>query len=160
MIRIALILTGFFVTIMPAFSADSGRPTGMNCGITEPPTSAGEDMNHNVVLRIFPRAKDIDSAYTGCQVVLAPEGEKWVVLFLTEIVNGDPIGLWSEEEDDPPIRACRYRNGKVVEGDSAKCPVPESLLVKSVAPGCTRIIQEAIAKHGLGAPRPKQCEYE
>lgn len=117
-------------------------------------------MNHGVVLRIFPRAKDIDATYTGCQALLVPDGKKWAIVSLTEIVNGDPVRIWSEDEKDPAVLACRFKGGKVVEGDPDNCPMPQFLLIKSLAPGCVRTIQDAVAKHGLGAPRPPKCEYQ
>jgi hypothetical protein len=36
----------------------------------------------------------------------------------------------------------------------------EFMLKQSMAPGCARIIREAIAKHGLGASQPQACGHE
>jgi hypothetical protein len=117
-------------------------------------------MNHGAVLRIYPRAKDIGARYTGCQVLFAPHAGKWHVVSLTEVVNGEPVRIWSEHEPDESVLACRYKNGKVVVGNPEKCPMAEFLLLKSMAPGCVKLMQEAVAKQGLGAQSPKQCEYE
>jgi hypothetical protein len=136
------------------------RPIGANCELTSPPNSAGEEMNHGMVLRIFPRAKDIHSSYNGCQALLAPDAGKWVTVSLTEIVNGDPIRVWSAFEKDLNVLACRFKEGKVIRGNPATCPASEFLLIKSVAPGCVRIIQGNIAKHGLGTPWPQECRYD
>jgi len=158
--RIPLVLSFFLLAAAPALSAGPGRPTGINCDLSSPPAAAGEEMNHGAVLRVFPRAKDIGPTYTGCQALLAPDGEKWVVVSITEVVNGDPLRVWSDYEKDPAVLACRFKGGKVVEGDPNKCPVPQFMLVKSIAPGCVRIIQAAVAKHGLGAQWPQECEYQ
>ena len=147
-----------FICQVSAFANDSA-PQGRNCDLSAPPISAGEEQNHGVLLRVYPRAKDIDSKYVGCQALLAPDGERWVVVSLTEVVNGDPVRVWSADEKDATILACRFKNGKVVQGNLDTCPAPEFLLLKSMAPGCVRTVVDAVAKYGLGAPRPSDCEY-
>jgi hypothetical protein len=134
------------------------RPKGKNCDLTSPPPSAGEEMNQGVTVRIFPRAKDVTAKYSGCQVLFAPDGKKWVVVSLTEIVSGDPFRVWVPEDD--PAMNCRYKLGKVVRGYPGKCPATEFLILKSVAPGCVEAIRDNAAKQGPGAPWPKQCEYQ
>ena len=136
------------------------RPAGKNCALSSPPAEAGEEMNHGAVLRIYPRAKDINAVYTGCQVLFAPHAGKWHVVSLTEVVRGAPVRMWSEHEQDTSVLACRYKGGKVVVGNPDKCPMAEFLLVKSMAPGCAKLMQEAVAQHGLGARGPRQCEYQ
>ena len=141
-------------------SADgaNARPRGANCELAAPPSDAGEEMNHGITLKIYPRAKDIDARYTGCQLMFAPNGDKWAVVAMTEIVKGDPIRIWGTEHD--PMMDCRFNHGHVVRGDPMKCPVPEFLLMKSMGPGCVETIRKAVAKEGLGAHRPKVCEYQ
>lgn len=158
--RIALIAAMLFGIWSLAHSAGAVRPVGKNCALAAPPPAAGEEMNHGVVLRIFPRAKDIGTNYTGCQVLFAPHAKKWHVVALTEVVKGDPVRVWSEHEQDETILGCRYEGGKVIAGKAEKCPAVEFLLVKSLAPGCAKLMQEAVAKNGLGAQHPAHCEYE
>jgi hypothetical protein len=143
-------------------SANDGAPQGKNCHLTAPPADAGEEFNHGMTFRIYPRAKNIDANYTGCQAVFVSDGQNWVVMSLTEVIKGDPVRIWSPdgEEQDAETRACRFKDGKVVRGNSETCPAPKSLLQRSMAPGCARKIQESIAKNGMGAPRPSECEYE
>jgi hypothetical protein len=143
-----------------AFAADTDRPHGPNCDLAAPPASSGEDTNHGITLKIYPRAKDIDPAYSGCQALFAPNGQQWAVVALTEYVAGDPVRLWSEHETDPDRPNCRYKAGRVVQGNPDKCPIPRSLSIKSMAPGCVSKMQEAVAKGGLGASWPKECEYQ
>lgn len=136
------------------------RPVGKNCSLSSPPAQAGEEMNHGAVLRIYPRAKDIGAEYTGCQVLFAPHAGKWQVVSLTEVVNGEAVRIWSEHEKDQSVLACRYKSGRLVVGNPDKCPMAEFLLVKSMAPGCVKLVGDSVAKRGPGAQWPKQCEYE
>jgi hypothetical protein len=156
--RAPVLVLAMWLGSFQALAADNERPTGTNCDLSTPPASAGEDSNHGITLRIYPRAKDINASYTGCQLYFMPDAGKWVVVAITEIVGGDPVRVWSEH--DPSRLACRYKNGKVVQGDPEACPIPESLLMKSMGPGCVEIVRAAVAKHGLGAPRSRECEYE
>lgn len=145
---------------LPVRAAGIDKPTGKNCDLASPPATAGEETNHGVTLRVYPRAKDIDKRYSGCQTLFAPEGEKWIVLSLTEVIAGDPVRLWSAYETDAEVLACRFKQGKLVHGNPDTCPALEFILVKSLAPGCVRIMQDAAAKYGLGAPQPPECEYQ
>ena len=158
MIRSASLITILLALALPAHSGDSSPPVGANCNLVSPPKDAGEKMNHGIVLRVFPRAKDITASYTGCQALLAPDADKWSVVLLTEIVAGDPIRVWSPDDSDLTEDNCRFKQGKVVEGNPDRCPMPEHLLIKSLAPGCVQIIRDAVAKHGSGTPRPQECD--
>lgn len=144
----------------PALAAEDERPKGTNCDFAGPPDSAGEETNHGIILRIYPRARDITNAYSGCQVMWVPDGAKWVVISITEVVNGDPVRIWSPYSTTPERTACRYKNGRVVSGVAATCAAPEFLLAKSLAPGCVKKLREAVAAGGLGAAMPNGCEYE
>jgi hypothetical protein len=155
--EIATLLIAFLTVSAGASAGDTNpRPNGRNCDLASPPADAGEEMSHGTTLRVYPRAKDIDSKYSGCQVLFAPNAEKWAVVSLTEVVKGDPVRVWAGEPD--PAMDCRFKQGKVVRGDPGKCPMPEFLLLKSMAPGCVEIVREAVATHGLGAPRPRECD--
>ena len=148
-----------FFVLTAAGAAGNDRPTGTNCDLEAPPASAGEEINHGLVLRIYPRAKDIDANYTGCQVLFHPDGGKWVVVTLTEVIAGDPVRIWSTEADE--MTACRFKSGRVVAGDPHKCPMPRFLLLRSLAPGCVAQIRKAVETQGLGAPRSPECrQYE
>ena len=82
------------------------------------------------------------------------------VVSLTEVVQGDPVRIWSEHEAANPAMSCRYSKGKVVVGNPETCPMAEFILVKSLAPGCFQSIRESVAQQGLGAPWPTGCKYE
>ena len=158
-LRVASFLMGLLLCALSVHAADAGKPTGKNCDLASPPAAAGERENHGVTLLVYPRAKDIDARYSGCQVLFAPEGKKWIVVFLTEVVNGDPVRIWCPYETDDEALACRFKQGRVVQGNPDTCPASKFILLESMAPGCARIVQDAAAKHGLEVPRPPECKY-
>lgn len=141
-------------------AAAQDRPSGLNCDLRKPPTSAGEEMNHGVTLRIHPRAKDISPAYSGCQVMFAPNGQGWAVTSLTEVVKGDPIRIWTDDPSNKEALNCLYQRGKVVRGNPDKCPAPAFLLAKSLASGCVKQLSAAVQKSGIEVKWPKGCGYE
>ena len=136
------------------------KPEGKNCRLSAPPSSAGEDLSHGAILRIYPRARDIDNAYTGCQLLWAPNKEKWMLISITEVAAGDPVGIWTPGRTSPELTNCRYKDGRVVSGVAETCAAPQFLLKESLAPGCVKKLQASIAEGGLGAARPAGCEYE
>jgi len=148
------------LTITTCSAAGAGRPKGKNCDLSSPPPNAGEESNHGVTLRVYPRARDIGARYSGCQVLLAPTAEGWSTVSLTEVVSGDPVRVWFPDSSDEAALVCRYRRGKVVQGNPATCPAPEFILVKSLAVGCVSLLKERVAKEGLGAPWPLHCKFE
>ena len=152
-----LIALGLLLSAL-AHAQASDRPSGTNCKLLSPPPASGEDMNHGVVLRVYPRAKDIGPRYTGCQVLFAPSGTKWERVTLTVVQAGDPVRVWSPDEASRGSSGCRYRKGKVVAGNPDTCPAPQVLLMKSLPAGCASSIQEAMAKRG--SPLPQACRPE
>jgi hypothetical protein len=133
------------------------RPKGKNCELAEPPADAGEETNHGMVLRVYPRAKDIGPNYSGCQLLMMQNKEKWIVVLYTEVVSGDPVRVWSEFDPDPTKLACRFNAGKLVSGNEDVCPAPQDLLMRSLAPGCVSAIREEIIK---GRSKPAGCDYD
>lgn len=158
--RVFRFFTGLLLCSLSVYAAGADKPTGRNCDLALPPATAGETANHGITLRIYPRAKDIGTRYSGCQVLFAPESEKWIVLSLTEVVDGDPVRVWSAYETDTEVLACRFKQGKVVQGNPDTCPASRFILLESLAPGCTRLVQDAVTKYGLGAPWPPECQYQ
>ncbi len=68
--------------------------------------------------------------------------------------------MWSEHTEDQSTLTCRFRKGKLIRGKADNCPAPQFLLVKSLAPGCVQQIKAAVAKDGIGATLPSECEYQ
>jgi hypothetical protein len=151
---IVLFILLFPVAVMAV--ADDAPPLGTNCQLTSSPVDAGELFTHGITMQIYPRIKDINSSYTGCQATFLPERDGLVILSLTEVVKGDPVRIWVEK--DKSLLTCRYSKGKLIRGEADTCPLPQSLLIKSLAPGCVQLIKAAIEKDGLGAAYPSECK--
>lgn len=150
----------FTLACAPCGAAENPRPVGPNCALSAPPANSGEESNHGAILRVFPRARDINSKYSGCQALFAEHKGQWVVVSVTEVVQGDPVRVWSEQSLDDDSLFCRYSRGKVVRGNPETCPMPDFILLKSLAPGCAQRIREAVINRGVGAPMPEGCKYE
>lgn len=146
------------LTIQGVFAhATDARPIGRNCNLASPPRNSGEEINHGITLKIFPRAKNIDSTYTGCQTMWMPEGPKWLVVSMTIIERGDAIRIWSPDKDAPEIVelfSCTYKYGKVVNGNAEKCADSRGLIKKSLTPECIVRIAKASGEF------PADCKYE
>jgi hypothetical protein len=138
-------------------AAESNRPVGPNCSSNVPPVDAGEEINHGVTLKVFPRALNIGPSYTGCQVMVAPYPSGWEVLLIAEIVQGEAVRVWSADGTSVDVSACRYQQNELVSGPS-QCPKSRFLLVRrSLPPGCVERIRAAVAAN---AARPAECLYE
>lgn len=126
------LIVAVFVMVSSVRAAESGA----NCDLRYPPSESGEDFNHLVMFKIYPRVVNMDPGYTGCQIAWIDNGESWKIFQKVIIDNGDPIRV------NTPGRAsvflgCEYRDGALTVGDVSRCPVPSSLLWLSRAPGCT-----------------------
>ena len=139
---------------------EMGRPVGKNCELRTPPTSAGEEFNHGITIKIYPRARNIHSRYTGCQIVWVPHEKQWEVISITWIESGDPTRIWSPDPSDPIRYSCTYRNGRVISGDEMKCAAPQVLIKGSMAPGCVAKIQKAVARDAERFRIPPGCDYD
>jgi hypothetical protein len=141
-------------TIGVAYAADEGRPKGPNCDLAVPPKNAGEELNHGIILKIYPRALHMPKGYTGCQVMWMAEGKKWHTISVVAIENGSAVRIWAPDGVGGIEQGCRFKDGKVVKGDPRKCPMPEFVIAKSLAPGCVERISKAQGKS------PPDCKYE
>src|SRR5688572_28062558 len=148
---LALLLLLLYGSVL---SADDDRPTGRNCDLAVPPKNAGEETNHGIILRIYPRARDMPKNYTGCQTLWMPHGTKWQTISVVKIEGGSAVRIWSPDEVNLPDRACRYLKGNIVRGDPNNCPSPDSLIMKSLPSGCVGRIAKA------GGKFDPECRYE
>lgn len=113
------------------------RPSGENCSLTRPPADSGEEGGHGFVLQVFPRARDIGPKYSGCQAVFVAGPNKEVRLaWVVEISRGDPIRMWSPDEEMKAVLSCRYKNRQLRYGDPNVCPSAEALLMPTQPAGC------------------------
>ena len=126
------------------------KPQGRNCELVTPPIDAGEEAGHGYLVQVSPRAKDIDSNYSGCQAVFWTTAKEPAQLaWLVEVVNGDPVRRWSSDPAMREISKCVYGHGVLMKGSPDVCPVPPELLMPSQAPGC------------FSSPSPKgRCDYD
>jgi hypothetical protein len=124
--RIALALAMMSI-LTSALASETGHPTGDNCNLTSPPEAAGEVQDHGVTLRVFPRARDINGSYKGCQMKWASNKGRWDLVAVVSIVSGDPVRLWSPEVS---VGTCVYDKGELVRGDARNCPDAKSLISK------------------------------
>jgi hypothetical protein len=123
--------------------ASDDRPTGTNCDLAAPPAAAGEEIAHGMLLKVHPRARDIGAGYSGCQGMWMPQRDGWTVVTLTYIENGAAVRYWTPAARDPDHKACRYAQGKLVDGREDTCRAPEALIFKSLAPGCAERSRQA-----------------
>jgi len=61
----APVLALFLLYIVPAYGNEE-RPTGPNCDLAVPPAAAGEVALQRLLLKVYPRASEIDARYSGC----------------------------------------------------------------------------------------------
>jgi hypothetical protein len=133
------------------------RPEGLNCSLTEPPLNAGEIPSHAGIARVYPRAKDINKIYSGCQVLFVPDHDHWIIA-LIEIVDGDPKRTWAPELNTPAQDACRFNAGAVIKGNQGTCRIEKnSLLLKSYAPSCINLMQALNANGKQQILVPEGC---
>jgi hypothetical protein len=152
MVRILMLCVMVFAHVLEC--AADGRPVGRNCNLPSPPRGSGEEFSHGATLKTFPRARDIGSNYTGCQITWAPEGRKWEILSVTQIDGGDPVRIWTPLNVDTVPYSCTYKNGKVVTGNALNCVAAEYLIKQSMAPGCVAKLMKSPGDW------PKECGYE
>ena len=140
-----------FSAMCAPFSFADERPVGTNCRLQTPPRQSGELESSGPTWRVYPRAVDVGSQYSGCQTVWAPaENKKWSVVLKVVIEKGKPVGTWPPPNPPPPANlSCEYEGGRLLPGHSNHCPE----LVKSRAHGCT-------AKMKPLSPVPKECAYD
>lgn len=140
--------------------AHAQKPSGANCTLARPAESAGEATIQGAAMRVYPRVPDISAKYNGCQTLWALERGVWTVVSVAEIRNGEPVRIWSVDPTKTQTNACRYRRGKLESGPADRCPPGASLLTKSLRPGCTVKLRDALAAGAVGAAWPKECQYE
>lgn len=138
--RLAVVLSTLLLWSEHGFAAGQGRPRGQNCQAAAPDPAAGEASGHGMLLQVFPRRSAIGPTYTGCQAVFVTTAEGGPRLaWLIEVSKGEPIRVWSADRDlqNGGMPDCRYRQGKLVDGDPDNCPATASdLLLPTEPAGC------------------------
>jgi hypothetical protein len=140
--------------------AQAQKPSGTHCELAKPPETAGEATMQGAPMRIHPRILEISAKYNGCQTMWSLDRGTWTVVSVAEIKNGQPVRIWWPDPKKAGLNSCRYLRGKLVSGAPDKCPPGSSLLTKSLPPGCTVKLRDALAAGAVGAAWPKECQYE
>lgn len=139
------------------------KPEGVNCGLSEPPANAGEEANHGMELRVFPRRSDITPEYSGCQSIWLQIGSNSLNAGITEIHKGAPVRWWIPNSANPfDVTACNYKNGKGEADNSDACPseLNDDSLIHSLPSGCNKRIVAAKSQAESLQLRANGCEYD
>jgi len=162
MIRSLLVIFGVLVLAHHAV-AEEPRPLGKNCDLDSPPPASGEDAHmYGGAFKIYPRAKNIDGNYNGCQVVWRSSGENidnWSLYVVFELKGEELVQAWMPIESEYSHSKCKYENGQLISGNTNHCFKPERVPVKSMASGCLSGL--LAASYDRKAQLPKGClSYE
>lgn len=113
------------------------RPVGPNCALTQAPDGAGETGGPGALVRVYPRRGEISTRYTGCQAVFSQAaGLPDRLVWLVEVVQGEPVRLWTTDPLMQGVLACRYQGGVLTRGEPRVCPSASELLMPSQPAGC------------------------
>ena len=137
------------MAFLPGMSYADSKPTGSNCNLTAPPKEAGEiidgPLNGGLPFAVFPRAKDINKSYSGCQAIwsVVPGAPVtwptvWKPIIWVEIVNGSVARAWSPVPGHSEANKCRFDQGRLVAGESTACTLIANFPLKSMRPGCLK----------------------
>jgi hypothetical protein len=127
-------------------------PEGENCALKAPPEIAGEYTMHGITSRVFPRAKDIKSSYSGCQTVWDPANNSWEIFGIMHISEGYPDRIWGPSGTGIKMLDCLYEKGRLIQGNKRSCQDKAAPLL-SLKPGCD------FRKRKEGR-LPMDCKYE
>jgi len=101
-----------------------------NCNLQKPPLDAGEDAVHAKILKIYPRAKNMPSGYSGCQSVWLETPPNWALAFRMSFTGGHVVKLWTPEYE------CQYAGGKLTKPSSPECGAEAPEPMRSEPAGC------------------------
>lgn len=126
--------------------------SGRNCALPAPPAGAGEVSNAETLIKVYPRAADIRTTYSGCQSAWVGKGERWTLVARILFESGQPRAVWAPG-DPPGAPRCRYDGHRLVEGADDQCPDPHQLILRSLPAGC---VERSRSAGGLASG----CAYD
>lgn len=90
----------------------------MNCDLKVPPDGPGENFVHGTYLFIYPR--QVSNSYTGCQIMWADDGARWMALYLEK---GHPklLQVTYPFDSEAGKYVCKYENDSLVNADQKFC---------------------------------------
>lgn len=74
-----------------------------NCDLKKPPADSGEDGDHGILIKIYPRRGAIGTTYSGCQTVWAGDGTTWSVVMVGFFEDGKITRLRVPARPGDPI---------------------------------------------------------
>ncbi|MDT4290819.1 hypothetical protein RO575_14735 [Methylomonas sp. MO1] len=132
--------------------AEYDFPLGTNCSLKKPPENAGEYLIHGRVNKVYPRAKDIDATYNGCQIAWSPVENGWEIFGIEHFTDGYSDRIWGPSNSGIRLRDCIYQKGLLLQGNLRSCH-SKSQPMPSMPSGCAK------RKQGDGH-LPQDCRYE
>jgi hypothetical protein len=135
-----LLMSALLLLCGGAFGDERDRPVGQNCDLATPPSSAGEETHHGVLLLVFPRAREIGAHYEGCQVVWIQRKEAVTLAWIVVIQGGQAVRVWSEDAEM-----------KAMLGNS------KGMIMKSYLPGCISKAPDAMTESEFRAYDRRHC---
>jgi len=131
-----------------------------SCTLSQPPAEAGEMGSHGFEMRVYPRAKTIQSDFTGCQTIwwLAKSG-RMQITSRARFERGSVVELteFDDATGEKSTSTCRYAYGELELGGSG-CRKFESANhpAESFPPGCLEKIRSS---EGRG-PQPCADDFD
>ena len=126
-----------------------------NCNLQSPPPNSGEIQGETSALdlKVFPRRKDLQARYTGCQTSWIKSEGGWQRYSIAYLVRGKPVLLlaWPPADLGEDHLQCRYHDKKVVSGNEQDCPEVSEVVLPSMPAGCLQRLRSR--KH----PEPTEC---
>ena len=123
-------LIAYLVACMALACPTAYAAGNSNCTIGAPPAEAGDNEAHGQLLKVYPRASSVGSAYTGCQTIWARDGDRWKAILRTRFVRGAGVKLWT------PEYTCDYASGRLKKRSSSECDDQAPTAALSMPAGC------------------------
>jgi|SRR5690242_7633322 hypothetical protein len=137
-----VVLTG-----SPAAHGQDIPPSAPACSLKMPPAAAGEEVGSSgAPMKIFPRAKDIPTSYTGCQKVWLLLRGNWISFSTRYFEEGTVkvfLGPLLNEQDQ---WRCVFQNGLLIPSSAKRaCPSFEEAnsRMQSAPSGCLAELNSA-----------------
>jgi hypothetical protein len=149
--RLLALLVPCLIGISGCASMQTVGASMRNCDLKEPPPDSGEDGDHGILIKIYPRRGAIGSTYSGCQTMWAFDGATWSVVTVGVFEDGKITRMRVPSRPEDPLEQCLFQSGRLVRGNEGTCSSLDMLPYNSMPPGC------ASAAKGH---EPRDCDYD
>ena len=106
------------------------------CELAVPPEEAGENQAHGVILYIYPRNLQIDSAFTGCQTKWFFDEDHFRKLDIVRYQDGKQVAYHKLRIDGELSHRCQKKDQLPAADNDGRCPAFERLDRSSYRSGC------------------------